>query len=76
MDKIAMLNAAYPIGLGLAALGCSMGMGRAIGSALEASGRQPELYGKLMMLMIIGCALIESLAIYTLLAPFILQSIK
>ncbi|MDD4278691.1 MAG: ATP synthase F0 subunit C [Candidatus Sumerlaeales bacterium] len=75
IDKIALLHVAYPVGMGLAAFGCAVGMGRAIASALESSGRQPELYGKLMLLMIIGCALIESLAIYTLLVPFILKAI-
>ncbi len=74
-DKIALLYLAYPIGMSLAALGCALGMSRAISSALESSGRQPELYGKLMLLTIIGCALIESLAIYTLLVPFILKAI-
>lgn len=66
-----MLQLGYPIGLGLAALGAGIGLGRAVGSALEATGRQPEASGKIMVTMIIGCAFIEALAIYALISVFL-----
>ncbi len=71
MTTNAMLALAYPLGLGLAALGAGIGLGRAVGSAMEAIGRQPEAAGKIQITMIIGCAFIEALAIYALISPFV-----
>lgn len=71
MDKASMLAIGYPIGLGLAALGAALGLGRAVGQAMEAIGRQPEAAGKIQINMILGCAFIEALAIYALISPFI-----
>lgn len=62
---------AYPLGLGIAALGSGIGLGRAVGSAVEAMGRQPEAAGRIQTAMIIGCAFIEALTIYALISPFI-----
>ncbi len=42
------------IGLGLAAIGSGYGIGRAVGSAMEAMGRQPEAAGNIQTSMIIG----------------------
>lgn len=55
-------------GLGIAAFGSAMGLGRAVSAAMEAMGRQPEAAGKIQTAMIIGCALIEALTIYALVA--------
>lgn len=60
-----------PLAVGLAALGSGLGLGRAVGSAMEAIGRQPEASGKILTNMIIGAALIEALTIYTLIVFFI-----
>lgn len=65
------LGLTYPIGLGIAALGASLGLGRAVGSAMEAMGRQPEAIGRIQIAMIIGAAFIEALAIYALISPFV-----
>ena len=73
MDKIFAIALAYPLGLGLAALGSAFGLGRAVGAAMEAMGRQPEAAGKIQTAMIIGLALIESLVIYALLMFFMLK---
>ncbi len=73
MDYRAMLGLALPIGLGIAAIGSGLGLGRAVGSAMEAIGRQPEASGKIQVAMIIGCALIEALTIYALVTVFLLQ---
>lgn len=58
--------------IGVAALGTGLGMGNAINGALQGTARNPEAGGKIMTTMIIGLALIESLAIYALLICFIL----
>ena len=73
MDYQAMLGLALPIGLGLAAVGSGLGLGRAVGSAMEAIGRQPEASGKIQVAMIIGCALIEALTIYAFVVVFVLS---
>ncbi len=72
MDYQAMLSIGLPIGVGLAAIGSGIGLGRAVGSAMEAIGRQPEAMGKIMTSMIIGAALIEALTIYALVVFFLL----
>ena len=58
--------------IGVAALGTGIGMGNAINAALQGVARNPEASGKIMTLMIIGLALIESLCIYALLICFIM----
>ena len=50
----------------------AIGQSRAIVSALEAIGRQPAAAARIQVAMIIGLALIESLAIYVLLIALIL----
>ncbi len=61
------------LAIGLAALGCGIGQGRAAGSALEGIARNPGAAGKIFGPMILGLALIESLAIYALIIAFILS---
>jgi F-type H+-transporting ATPase subunit c len=73
MDYQAMLGLTLPIGLAIAAVGSALGLGRAVGSAMEAIGRQPEASGKIQVAMIIGAALIEALTIYALVTVFLLQ---
>ena len=73
MDYQAMLAWALPMGVGVAAIGSGLGLGRAVGSAMEAIGRQPEAAGKIQTAMIIGAALIEALTIYALVVFFILS---
>ncbi len=64
MDASTALGFALPLGLGLAAIGSGIGFKGAIGSAMEAMGRQPEAAGKIQTAMIIGAAFIEALTIY------------
>jgi F-type H+-transporting ATPase subunit c len=68
-----MLGVTLPLGVGLAAIGSALGIGNAVGKAMEAMGRQPEAAGKIQVGMIIGCAMIEALTIYALLVVFILM---
>lgn len=72
MDYQAMLAWALPMGVGLAAVGSGLGLGRAVGSAMEAMGRQPEAAGKIQTAMVVGAAFIEALTLYALLVFFIL----
>ena len=73
MDVSTMLSLSLPVSVGLAAIGSGIGLGRAVGSAMEAIGRQPEATGKIQTAMIIGAALIEALTIYALVVFFILS---
>jgi F-type H+-transporting ATPase subunit c len=68
MDLHVAVSLAYPIGLGIAALGSAFGLGRAVSAAMEAIGRQPEASGKIQVGMVIGCAFIEALTIYALIS--------
>jgi len=60
------------LAIGLAALGCGAGIGRALSAALEGTARQPEASGNLRTTLIIGAALIESLTIYALVIGILL----
>lgn len=68
-----LLKVAYPLGLGLAAVGSALGLGRAVSAAMEAMGRQPEAAGRIQTAMIIGCAFIEALTIYALISVFLVK---
>lgn len=65
LHAVLAFSAALAIGIGC--LGAAIAQGRAITSACESIARQPELVGELRMVMIMGLAFIESLAIYCLL---------
>ncbi len=62
-----------PLGLGIAALGSALGLGKAVAGAMEATARQPEASGKILVNMMAGCALIEALTIYVLVVVFVLS---
>ncbi len=58
--------------MGLAALGGSLGQGRAAAAALEGIARNPGAAGQIRGPMILGLALIESLVIYALIIALLL----
>ena len=60
------------IAIGLAALGCGLGMGIVAGHAVEAGARQPEILSKLQTLMIMAIVFIESVCIYALVVSLLL----
>ncbi|MDK2791998.1 MAG: F-type H+-transporting ATPase subunit c [Deferribacteres bacterium] len=60
------------LGMGIAAFGTGLGQGKAVASAVEGISRNPGASGKIMTPMIIGLAMIESLAIYALVVALIL----
>jgi len=59
-------------GMGIAAFGCGLGQGMGLKSAVEGIARNPESSGKVTVTMLIGLAMIESLAIYALVVSLIL----
>ena len=62
-----------PLSLGIAAFGSALGLGKAVANAMEATARQPEASGKILVNMMAGCALIEALTIYVLIVVFLLM---
>lgn len=70
MDYKTALALALPISVGIAAFGSALGLGRVVASAMEATGRQPEASAKILISMAVGCAFIEALTIYALVAVF------
>jgi F-type H+-transporting ATPase subunit c len=60
------------LAIGLGVIGAGVGMGSAVRGALESMGRNPAMEKKLVVWMITGMAIMESLALYALLITFIL----
>jgi F-type H+-transporting ATPase subunit c len=58
------------IGMGIASGLCGIGQGRAAASATEALARNPGARGGIQLLLVLGLAFIESLALFTLLIIF------
>lgn len=73
MDYRAVLALGLPLGLGLAAFGSALALGKAVSSAMDATGRQPEASTKILINMAIGCAFIEAITIYALVFGFVLS---
>lgn len=73
MDYKVALALALPIGLGIAAFGSAIGLGKAVASAMDATGRQPEASMKILINMATGCAFIEAITIYALVFSFVLM---
>lgn len=59
-------------GLAIAAALCGLGQGMGLKAAVEGIARNPEASGKVTVTMLIGLAMIESLAIYSLVVSLIL----
>jgi F-type H+-transporting ATPase subunit c len=66
----AMLGAGLAMGIG--AVGAGLGIGTATNGACQAVGRNPGVQGKIMMTMLIGMAMAESIAIYALVVSLVL----
>ena len=59
--------------MGIGAIGPAIGEGNAVGKALEAMARQPEMAGSLRTNMILGCAITETTGIYSLVVSLLLM---
>jgi F-type H+-transporting ATPase subunit c len=60
------------IGMAIAAFGTGIGQGHGVQGACDGIARNPEASGKILTALILGLAMIESLAIYTLVIELIL----
>jgi len=68
----AAIAIAAGFGMGIAAFGTGLGQGNAVRGALEGIARNPGASGKILTTMLVGLAMIESLAIYALVIALIL----
>ncbi|MBN1664799.1 MAG: ATP synthase F0 subunit C [Deltaproteobacteria bacterium] len=65
-----ILGAAFSMAFGT--IGTGLGMGQGLSGATNAVGRNPEAQGKVLLTMMVGLAMIESLAIYALVIALVL----
>lgn len=68
----AAIAIAAAFGMGIAAAGTGLAQGNAVKGAVEGIARNPGAAGKITSTLLIGLAMIESLAIYTLVIALIL----
>lgn len=65
----------YVIAIALIMLGCginAIGEAKVVTKALDNMGRNPEMYSNIRSTMILGCSLVESTAIYSLIIAILL----
>jgi len=72
MEYFAWCVMAAAVGMGLGSFGTGIGQGIAISKAVEGVARDPGASGKIMTVMLVGLAMIESLAIYCLVVAMII----
>ena len=72
MEFFAWCMIAAGIGMGLGSFGTGIGQGLAIKSACEGVARNPGASGKILTTMMIGLAMVESLAIYVFVVAMII----
>jgi F-type H+-transporting ATPase subunit c len=61
------------IGAGVATIGAGIGIGRLAGQAMDGMARQPEMAGRIQTGAIIFAALIEGVALFAVVASFLIQ---
>lgn len=71
LDAARSIGAALAIGVG--AIGPGLGIGIAVGKAVEALGRNHEAAGDIRTTMIIGAGLAEAVAIYAFVIAIIIK---
>lgn len=72
MEFFAWCMLAAGIGMGLGSVGTGIGQGIAIKAACEGVARNPGASGKILTTMMIGLAMVESLAIYVFVVSMII----
>ena len=72
MEYFAWCVMAAAVGMGLGSFGTGIGQGIAISKAVEGVARNPGASGKIMTVMLVGLAMIESLAIYVFVVAMII----
>ncbi len=73
-DTYSWEAAAAGLAIGLAALGGTLGQGRATAAALEGISRNPGAAAKIQTPMILGLALIESLVLFAFAIAYLLYN--
>jgi F-type H+-transporting ATPase subunit c len=63
---------AAAISIGIGTIGTGIGMGNAVRGAVDGVSRNPDTFGRILTTMMIGLAMIESLAIYALIVSLVL----
>jgi len=63
---------AVGLAMGFGTIGTGVGMGHGLSGATNAVGRNPEAQGKILLTMMVGLAMIESLAIYALVVALVI----
>ena len=58
--------------MGLGTIGTGLGMGQATSGSTNAVGRNPDAQGKIMLTMMVGLAMTESIAIYALVISLVM----
>lgn len=58
--------------MGIGTIGTGIGMGNGLSGATNAVGRNPEAQGRILLTMMVGLAMIESLAIYALVIALVI----
>ncbi|NLT41554.1 MAG: ATP synthase F0 subunit C [Anaerolineae bacterium] len=72
MEQEGLIKLAASLAIGLGSLGPAVGIGYAVGKAMEAIGRNPEAENAVRSTMIIGAGLAEAVAIYAFVIALIL----
>ncbi|AJF05380.1 ATP synthase F0 subunit C [Geoalkalibacter subterraneus] len=72
MEFFAWCMIAAGFGMAIGSFGTGLGQGIAISRAVEGVARNPGASGKIMTIMLIGLAMIESLAIYVFVVAMII----
>ena len=60
------------LSIGIAAFGTGIGQGNGLNAACNSVGRNPDAQGKILLTMLVGLAMIESLCIYALVISLVL----
>lgn len=69
---VALTTLAAGVSMGFGAIGAGLGLGQATSGASNAVGRNPDAQGKIMMTMMVGMAMTESVAIYALVIALVI----
>ena len=73
MEQDVLIRVAAALAIGIGSLGPAIGIGWAVGKAMEAIGRNPEAEGAVRTTMILGAGLAEAVAIYVFVIALILS---
>ncbi len=71
VDAAGLIVIGSAVGAGLVTIGAAMGIGKIGSQAMEGMSRQPEASAKIQTAMIIACALIEGVALFSAVVCFL-----